>query len=158
VQKDGDAPVSTGGFTPVHDGEYVEATNSYDDGDPTYYLATHDPFKAGLTEITYNGVVYPLAGVALVSEDFNYHTQTASDGARIFAYDGPSNITIFFDDGRYNDTVATNYTAFSRTNNSYIGLNKDGNGESMVTISRNPRFIILFGNLMERYLLNNKNL
>ncbi len=154
TQKPGKAPASNGDFTPVHGADYVDATNTFTDGDPLYYLATHDPDKESLTEIEYNGKTYPLQGVAVVPDSFDFSTQEASDGAKIFAHNGPSNITIFFDEGVYNDELTTHYTAFSRPNNSYVGL---VNGT--VTISRDPRTSPgVVDGLMERYLLYHKNL
>lgn len=51
-------------FTPQDvDGPYVEATNSFHDGNPTYYLVTQDPNRAGITSVTFQGQTYPIAQV-----------------------------------------------------------------------------------------------
>lgn len=136
------SPASMGEFTPrpVDTDGYVEATNSFDDNVAGYYLVTHDQGKEGLKSIEYKGTTYPLAGVLYqASESFSFSGVSATDGAKILAFNGPSNITVFFDDGKYNDSVPTNYTAFSRENNSYLGLNKDANGESTAIISKSAR-------------------
>lgn len=162
IQSEGSAPVSEGEFTPKEaSGKYVESNNSFNDGNPKYYLVTHDDSKAGDTKVTYRGTEYDLAGVAVVPEDFNFNnlvvTETGGAKVKILAYNGPTNITVFFDDGRYNDTLGTNYTAYHRENTSYVGL-KDVDvsaGETpAVKLSRstNP------AGYMERNILGKKNI
>lgn len=158
IQKEADAPISSGDFTPQHGKTYVEPTNGFTDGNPAYYLVTHNQDKENDRTVKYKNAEYPLAGVAVVPKDFNFHTQKASDGVRILSYEGPGNITVFFDEGVYNDTNTTNYTALSRPNNSYIGLGKDGNGESTTTITRDVRTDAPVAGLMVRNLFYHPNL
>ncbi len=129
-------PTVTGSFSVSKEasGSYVEPTNSFDDGNPTYYLITQDPAKASLKDITYNGTSYPLTSVCLTSD-----ISKANDailGTSIFK----ENSTVFFDSGKYNDSDTGNmYYRFSRTNLSMIGLYSDPNGEPSTTITKSAR-------------------
>lgn len=166
LQQAGNAANSNGDFTPKHSVGYVESTNTFEDGNVKYYLLTHDNEKASLKSVTYNGKEYPLESVTVVAEDdFNFNNLTLSntDGTFIKPFDinnGYNNFTLFFDDGIYNDTLSTNYVSFSHENASYIGLNKNADGEPMTTISRDPRSDsnVYIDDKMERYIFHRENI
>lgn len=123
---------------------YVEPTNTFSDGNPTYYLVTQDPAKAGLTSLSYNGVNCTLVGV-VANETELMRMKVGTPPTSIFA----PNTTIFFDDGTYTiDSQLASYTLYSKTNLSLVGLNygqaiikslpyMSGNAEIIGTIERN---------------------
>ena len=123
------APPVTGTFSVSSEtsGSYVEPVNTYSDGNPVYYLVTQDAAKSSWTTVTYNGVVYPLAGVQVGS---NINAMGS-----VFA----ANSTVFFDSGTYNDGDANAYTRYSNTNFSMVGLYKDASGEPTVKITKATR-------------------
>ncbi|MEG1433807.1 Ig-like domain-containing protein [Eubacterium sp.] len=146
IYRSGDAAASEGAFTPaVNAAEYVAPGNHYDGDGIKYYLLTHDEEKRDLESISYDGKVFSLEGVAVQPSsdiDFINLEFPNRDGTRIklLNYAVPSrDFTIFFDDGLYNDTNSTNYTALSKENASYVGLNRDALGESTATLSKEPR-------------------
>ncbi len=146
IHRSGDAVPSEGAFTPaVNEAEYVAPDNSYDGDGIKYYLLTHDEAKRDLESISYDGKEFSLEGVAVQPSsdiDFINLEFPNRDGTKIklLNYAVPSrDYTIFFDDGLYNDINSTNYTSLSKENASYVGLNRDALGESMATLSKEPR-------------------
>ncbi|MEG0358431.1 MAG: hypothetical protein RR598_04150 [Anaerorhabdus sp.] len=168
VQKDGDAPNSIGDFTPKYTEEsYVNASNTFSGQGIKYYLITHDETKSNLTSLTYLGVDYSLESVVVnKSNDIDFKNVNFSnkDGTtiKLLNYAVPSkDFTIFFDDGLFNNVDSTDYTVFSKENASYIGLNKDINGEPLTVISKNPRSGTGNPNIddkMERWIFMHKNI
>lgn len=146
IHRSGDAVPSEGAFTPaVNEAEYVAPDNRYDGDGIKYYLLTHDEAKRDLESISYDGKEFSLEGVAVQPSsdiDFINLEFPNRDGTKIklLNYAVPSrDYTIFFDDGLYNDINSTNYTSLSKENASYVGLNRDALGESMATLSKEPR-------------------
>jgi LPXTG-motif cell wall-anchored protein/uncharacterized repeat protein (TIGR02543 family) len=145
-------PTVTGSFSVSKEttGSYVEPTNTFSDGSPTYYLITQDSSKAAWTSVTYDGVSYPLAGVH-VGSDLNF----AAAGTYFAA-----NTTVFFDvDGTsaggvdipYNDGDPTAYTRFDAANLSLVGLY----GSSSTTITKSAHTT---DGTIERNIVDKKNI
>lgn len=166
IESEGDLQRSTGNYTAgINDGDYVEAVNGFSDGPVKYYLITHDETKSGLTEVEYKGTVYQLEGVATVATDsFNFAALAfpKKDGstANLLKHSVEKNFTLFFDDGTYIDSDSTSYTALSKENVSYIGLNTAPSGEPLATITRAARSSsnANINNTMERWLFFHKNI
>lgn len=145
-------------FTPQDvDGPYVEATNSFHDGNPTYYLVTQDPNRAGITSVTFQGQTYPIAQVLVGTNLTNMKVGGETNG---FVHPfSPGNRTFFFDDGTYHLSEHASYTHFSGENKSYVGLNRAG-GEPAVTITREPypaNSTATIRGMIERYNIMHKN-
>ena len=164
ILQEGTPTQSEGTFTPVDtDNSYVEATNTFSDGNIKIFLVTQDANKQTAKTVTYKGATYNLTGVYYTAtESFNF--SSAKVGADlIFA----ANTTLFFDSGKYNDTDSTNYTGFSKENFSMVGLNKADetyNNQAIkvpaTTITRNPRSgtgNTAVNNTMERNTIMHKN-
>ncbi|MGL6292878.1 MAG: hypothetical protein ACRC2P_05650, partial [Eubacterium aggregans] len=146
IHRSGDAVQSEGAFTPaVNEAEYVAPDNSYDGDAIKYYLLIHDEAKRDLESISCDGKEFSLEGVAVQpSSDIDFinlkFPNRNGTKIKLLNYAVPSrDYTIFFDDGLYNDINSTNYSSLSKENASYVGLNRDALGESMATLSKEPR-------------------
>jgi LPXTG-site transpeptidase (sortase) family protein len=127
-------------------GDYLEPTNSYNDGSPTYIFVTRDTAKAGTTSVTYDGTSYAVTTLVSNGNDLS----SLSDGSgRILR----ANVTIFFDAGVYNDPDSTNYYGFSKTNLSMVGLTA-----GTVIITRSPDVDSRGNKTMERTGFQNSNI
>lgn len=167
IEGEGASSSVTGNFTPQHtaDGEYVPSTNTYSDGGAKFYFVTHDNSKANLKTVNYDGKEFAVEAVAVVPDNFDFQQLTfinqSGDTFKLLnSGQNTKDFTIFFDDGLYNDTNSTNYTGLSKENASYIGLNKDAQGEPATTISRNPRSgtgNVNIDDKMERYIIMSQN-
>jgi LPXTG-site transpeptidase (sortase) family protein len=127
-------------------GDYLEPTNSYNDGSPTYFFVTRDATKAGTANISYNGETFSVT--TLVSNGDDLSSLADSNGKILRA-----NVTIFFDAGTYNDSDSTNYYGFSKTNLSLVGLTA-----GTVIISRSPDIDGKGVKTMERTGFQNSNI
>lgn len=127
-------------------GDYLEPTNSYNDGNPTYIFVTLDKAKEGTTSITYHGSTYPVT--TLVSNGNDLSTLKDGSGEILRA-----NMTIFFDSGTYNDPDSHNYFGFSKTNLSLVGLTA-----GTVTITRSPNVDERGNKTMERTGFQDSNI
>lgn len=121
--------------TSPDDRPYLPPANSFNDGNPTYYLITQTKYDAANpapTTYTYQGVTYPLAGVVTLPA----YDETAATGApknnstlnhknpglgspAVTAISKP-NTTLFVDSGTYRDE--SGYYQFSQPNLSLVGV------------------------------------
>ncbi|MHC1740974.1 MAG: sortase [Anaerolineaceae bacterium] len=139
---------NTFSVTAEQTGDYLNPVNSFSDGNPTYIFITQNSSKAGTTSLSFEGVNYSVTTLISNGNDLtsnNGITHLADSVGNILR----SNVTIFFDDGTYNNADSSDYYGFSEDNLSLVGLHS-GN----VIIKKSPRS----DGTMERTGFQNKNI
>lgn len=145
------------GVQTIKAGDYVEATNSFSDGSPSYYLVTSDPAKASWgagSVLSYKGVPYTLTDVLHNISNINLMT---SGGVSIFK----PNATVFLDPGTYSDSDATAYTRYNHANLSVVGVEKNASGEpsaKILKLARSGSGVPAIDGTNERIVINTTNI